>query len=147
MSNNIKGAEFDFVIFGDIKITKLDKDFYQMDILRFDYITQFQMYSYENPYANYNRIITDLCPNEIVKIFDGIFTPSTLVEINKVMYSFIISNSKYENKMLTLFCSTKEIFLENTDLKKDLPEGTFENIEVEVDGAFDFVKNIINKYV
>ena len=136
--------DFDQVVKGNVNIKKISKNKYKITFSKISNFLKYQTWSKNTLNDNENRKVYYQNAKLWIQNFNSfnaslkasdkpLFTPTTVMEIGKKKYIFVINEAKINYKNRVVFkVSNEEIKLLSGTSKK-IPQGSFHNVRFDID--------------
>ena len=145
-----ESRSFDQIVKGNVTIKKLSSHRYRITFSKIDDFLLYQVWDKDSPALNKKRKVGYVSAKKWVKAFKKgneevkngkpLYTPTTVMETEDDIYTFVIHKSCINSHGQVVFTvSTKEISLQNNTSKKlvRLPCGKFNNVRFDIDNWLD----------
>ena len=138
--------DFDQVVKGNVNIKKISKNKYKITFSKISKFLKYQTWSKNTLNDNENRKVYYQNAKLWIQNFNSfnaslkasdkpLFTPTTVMEIGKKKYIFVINEAKINYKNRVVFkVSNEEIKLLSGTSKK-IPQGSFHNVRFDIDDS------------
>ena len=137
--------DFDQVVKGNVNIKKISKNKYKITFTNISKFLKYQTWSKDIFNDNENRKVYYQNAKLWIQNFNffntslkasnkPLFTPTTVMEIGKKKYIFVINEAKINYKIRVVFkVSNEEINLLSGRTSKKIPQGSFHNVRFDID--------------
>jgi len=133
---------YDQIIIGDVEVKKVSDKNYTITFQKEGEITFYQIW----PEGNNPRKIFNTSASYWVNnfILEQVFQPTTVMEVGKCRWAFVIKNAEFTNNKMIWSVSTKEITNLSTAVTNGLKTGKLKNARFDVDSISSGTKYCFN---
>ena len=133
---------YDQILIGDVEVKKVSDKNYTITFQKEGEITFYQIW----PEGNNPRKIFNTSASYWVNnfILEQVFQPTTVMEVGKCRWAFVIKNAEFTNNKMIWSVSTKEITNLSTAVTNGLKTGKLKNARFDVDSISSGKKYCFN---